>query len=207
MTMPTNPQINDNQYSSVCTLGWRPLLLTGFILEWMRHHFSAAGQIEDSDLVNTLWKADNTTNILIDSVTRWNPSLTEKRPGLLVKRNDINVESMLIDDKALAQIDPVQYCTFFKGSHTIFCITKEGAEAEKLGTEVYREISQFAPVVRRILNFQKLKLQSVGAVFKIEEAKETFAVPITLMYAFQEIWQINSCAPKLKQINLSVFQP
>jgi len=195
------------QYSSICSLGWRPLLLTGFLLEWMRHHFSDAGQIEDSDLTNTLWKADATTNLLVESVTRWKPELTEKRPAIIVKRNDIQNERQVIDDRAMGAIGDVMYATWLKGSHTLFCIAKEGAEAEKLATEVYRELIEFGPVVRQMMQLHKFVLQGIGAVIRLQEAKESFAVPVTVAYAFQETWAIKHSAPMFKKIDLKFFQP
>ncbi len=206
-----NPQIDTTTYTSLCSLGWRPLLLTGFLVDWMRKHFSVGNVTEDPDLSNTLWKADDTSVILIESITRWKPSDTEKRPAVIIRRNDITNERQGIDDKLMGAFPrtngPDSFTTYFKGSHTLFCITREGAEAEKLAAEVYRELVEFGKVYRDELRLIKLQLQSIGAIFKVEECKETFAVPVTISYAFDESWTIIPRAPVLKRIDLSDFQP
>jgi len=204
----TTPQFDPKQITSICSLGWRPLLLTGFLVQWMRQHFVDAANIEDTELQGTLWKADETTNILIESITRWDPKLTEKRPAVIVKRNDINNNRLIIDDRELGVgRDGINYFTYFVGSHTLFCISREGAEAEKLSTEVYRELVEFGPIIRRLLEFHKLKLESIGSIFKVEEARETFAVPVTITYAFEEAWKITAKQPPIKRIDLNTFQP
>lgn len=206
----SGPQLDVTQYNSICSVGWRPHLLTGFLLEWLRHHFSDAGQIEDVDLVNTLWKADNTTNILIESITHWKPELTEKRLAVIAKRNDISNRRLGIDDRMMGLVGPknsVAYATYFEGAHTLFCIGKQGTEVEKLAAEVYRELAEFGPTVRQVLNLHKFMVQSIGAIFKIEEAKDSFAIPVNVMYAFEEAWSITPRAPILKRIDLAVFQP
>lgn len=202
------PQYTQTTLSSLCSLGWRPLLLTGFLLEWLRQHFSDTNSIEDENLENTLWKADNTTNILIESITRWKPELTEKRPAIIAKRNDLVNNRLIIDDREMGfRPDSTNYVTYFVGSHTLFCIAREGAEAEKLSTEVYRELVEFGPVVRQLMRLHKFQVQSIGAIFRLEEARETFAVPVNVSYAFEEAWKITPRAPILKRIDLAVFQP
>jgi hypothetical protein len=205
--MPTT-QFNTTQYSDLCSVGWRPLLLTGFLVEWMRNHFAASGNIEEASLVDTLWKADNTTNILIESITKWKPELTEKRPAIIIKRNDINVNRLGIDDRLMGykSADGSKlYTTWLTGSHTLFCIGREGAEVEKLATEVYRELIEFGRLIREVLQFTKFMLQSVGSIFKIAEARETFAVPVTLTYAFDEKWKLVPRAPKMNRLDLALI--
>lgn len=206
----SSPEAQISQFSSICSVGWRPLLITGFLLDWLRRHFSATGNIEDEDLSNTLWKADNTTNILIESITRWKPELTAQRPALIVKRNAVSVDRQGIDDKLMGY-QPVNgeqfYATLLKGSHTIFCIGKEGAELEKLSTEVYRELLEFGPPIRKTLNLHKFLLNSVGDIFRIEEDRESFAIPVTLSYVFEDVWKIKPRGTLVKRIDLALFQP
>lgn len=117
---------------------------------------------------------------------------------------------MGINDKMMGY-NPVDgfeyYATYLIGSHSIICLGREGAEVEKLATEVYRELIEFAPKYRELLQFHKLLVSGIGAIFKVKESRETFGVPVTINYAFEEGWKIIPQAPVLKKIDLAVFQP
>jgi hypothetical protein len=102
---------------------------------------------------------------------------------------------------------PSSFATYLEGSHTLFAVSTEGAEAEILAAEVYRELIQFGPIMRRELELHRFLVVSVGSLFEIEEAHETFAVPITVGYALEERWKLVPHAPFLKRIKLSEFVP
>ena len=186
----------------------RPQLVTGVLVSWLRQHFSVAPNIEDPKLESTLWAADiKTTGIIVDSVYRWQPALTEHRPGVLIKRGPWKVLRLGIDDRKMggSDITSRQYVNAIQGSHTIFCISGAPAETEILAAEVYRELVQFGPLFRKTFGFLRFQVTDVGEVSILEEARENFVVPITIAYAADEAWEIVENAPPLKEIRLSAF--
>src|SRR5580693_8305059 len=70
--------------SSLCSLGWRPRLLTGLLIDLMRRHFQPPN-IEDSNLRQLVWQAGVQTSILIESIYRRDATTLGKRPAILVK--------------------------------------------------------------------------------------------------------------------------
>jgi len=202
-------EIRFESLSSLCSLMPRPQLVTGIVVSWLRQHFSQTPNIEDPKLEKTLWAADiSKTGIVIDSVYRWQPALTESRPGVFIKRGPWRVLRLGIDDRKMGSM-PISgnrhYLTAYQGSHSIFCIAGAPAEAEILAAEVFRELVQFGPLFRQTFKFLKFQVTDVGEVSLLEEARENFVVPITLAYAADDAWEIAPRVPILKHVRLSAF--
>jgi hypothetical protein len=217
MSAPTNyPRLNSQWFNNFCQLGPRPLVVTGWFKYWLQGHFGSAATMESTapSIVRNLWKPNNLqTKIAIESVTAWTPELTEHRPAIIIKRNGWKRIRLGIDDRMMGTQAPSaqnQYCNLWQCSHTLFCITGEGAETELLAAEVFRELNEFGPVVRQILDLMRFEVMEVGEVMKLpQNARENFVVPITVAYAYREDWEVISEAPFLKRfvIDLATFQP
>jgi hypothetical protein len=197
--------------ASICALMPRPQVVQGLLVSWIRNHFSAAPNIEDPALQNSLWAADiSKTGIVIDSVYRWQPAATEFRPGIFIKRNAWRLLHLGIDDRKMGGI-PLsgnqQYAAYIQGAHSLFCIASAPAECEILGAEVYRELLEFSPVIRQAFGFMRFQVMEVGEVSILEEARQNFVLPISVAYAAEHTWEITKQAPPLKAIQLSTFLP
>src|ERR1017187_6773986 len=68
--------------SSLCEMGWRPLLIMGLLVDQMRRHFGDQETIESYDLRRYVWHEAEKTGILIESVYRWRGDVVELRPAL-----------------------------------------------------------------------------------------------------------------------------
>lgn len=206
-------------FSNICELGPRPLVATGWFKLWMQGHFTDRANIEDyqgPDPTGPLWKPDfKDTKIAIESASHWRPELTEMRPSIIIRRNAWKRIRLGIDDRMFFHLAPDaqnRYANWWQGSHTLFCITGDGAESEKLGAEVFRELNEFGPVVRMILDLKRFEVVEVGALLKVKtDARENYAVPVSVSYVYEEAWKVNQEAPKFKRmiqrIDLKHFQP
>jgi len=207
----SDPQpIDPNKPSNWCSIAPRPHLMTGFFREWFINHFANADNIEAKELRGKLWKAVPSTDIVVESITQWRPDLTQKRPAIIIKRNDWQVNRVSIRDEIHGKINwdgSKEYAVMISGSHTLFCLAGKGAEAEILAGEVYRDLMQFAPVIRDELALIKFVVVSVGSLFELEEAREIYGVPVTVSYVAGESWKLIPQAPVLKSIVLSKFIP
>lgn len=178
--------------------------MTGFFRDILVRHFTRQEGIEDLDLRHLLWRADERTNILIESIWRWRPQLTEKRPAILIKRNTCrNVQKGLDNFVGVSRTGHEEFTTFWVGSHTLFCLGETGAIAEILSTEVQRELTQFGPLIRKTLDLNKFDVQEVGAIGELEEATENCVVPVTVGWAYEESWQLVKQALPLRRISLA----
>ena len=183
--------------------------MTGIFRDILSRHFSSAAFIEEPDLRQLLWKESEETNILIESVHRWRPELTEHRPAVIIKRNAYqNMRRGVGDRRQGPPADKYgadKFVTYWTGSHTLFCIGGTGAQAELLGTEVQREITEFAPVLANVLNILRLQVTQVGAIAELEEAQENFVVPVTVGYTYEERWALRKQAPLLSHVSLQMI--
>lgn len=187
-------------------MGWRTLMITGLLRDLMIRHFSTPLNIEEGDLRQLVWRDDERTGILIESITRWRGDLIEKRPAIIVKPNARQNQRMFIADlTGKTEQGDFLYQTFWVGSHTLFCIHGSGASVEILATEVQRNLTEFHPVIIEYLGLYNWQVTEVGAVQEVEEAKESFVVPVTVGWCYDEKWKLSQESLKLRKIPLSIL--
>jgi hypothetical protein len=205
-----NPELKVEHFSSPCSFGLTPILMTGFLLQWLGDHFATRENIEHPELRDILWRANTRNGILIASITDWKPQAVEKRPAVIIKRNAWQPERLAIDDRLTPMADGFEhYYTIMRGSHTIFCLAGEGGEVEILGAEVFRELLGFGSLIRRTLGLKRFTVSELGPVSELQESTENYAVPVTVAYASDLSWDIEQDVPKLKRFVLSanMFSP
>lgn len=212
MTVTVGQQIVYEDPSSVCSLGVRPIIVQGFILEHLRRHFADQNSIQDPSLQNYLWQANiDRNNIMIEPMTKWNPTLSGARPAILIRRNSWQVIPMGVGANLMQGSVPFdgadRYTVVMGGSHTIFCLAKEAGECEILGAEVYLELLEYATIIRQRAELLRFQVTEIGPVQPIEESRTHFGLPITVAYAHNHSWIVRKQAPILHKVNLSTFRP
>ena len=208
MTAENRPQFIGPHPSAICSLLPRALILTGVFRDTLVHHFAAPEYIEEPDLRQLIWQEGERTGIIVESVHRWRPELTEKRPAVIIKRNAYQNQRFAIGDRhqlTRGHRGDLSYATWWVGSHTLFCMGGSGAQAELLATEVQRELTEFGPLLQRTLWLHRFQLMGVGEVSELEESTQHFVVPVNVGYAFQETWTLRQQAPTLKRFSLSMI--
>ena len=195
--------------SALCSMGMRPHVMTGFLKWLLMQHF-----VDPDNLAEMLhrtrfkevggWKADETTGIYIESITRWRPELAEKRPALLVKRNDWKWERVTIGGQAGS--DYVEghehFHGFWYGSHTVFVVGNKAAEVELLANEANNFLLRASPKVMEQMDLHRFVPVGMGGLAVVEESTKNYAVPLTFAYVAEENWTLTPLAPRLKRITL-----
>lgn len=192
--------------SSLCKMGWRPIMITGLLRDILTRHFATPDNVEDPDLKHLLWRPDEQTGVLVESVYRWRPELVEKRPAVLIRRNAYRNETLGIND--MAGVTPTghyRFATAWFGSHTLFCLHRSGTAADLLAVEVQRELTRFAYVIKAYLGLVDWKVVEVGEAGEAEEAKTTYVVPVTVAWGYLDNWVLYEQAPWLQRATLQVF--
>lgn len=207
----TVPEQRLTNISSLCSNGMRAHVMTGFLRQLLITHFSDPDNIDEPRIRKQLENAgawspiDGETNhdgIVVESITRWLPQAADNRPAVLIKRNDWGWKRQGVGDLTQGNqyTGSSTYSAFWQGSHTLFCLAQNGAEAEFLTTEVIRFLVRFAPAIRSELNLHRFTLESVGAVSEVEEVTKGYAVPVTVAYVSEESWTLQPHAPRLKRV-------
>lgn len=187
-------------------MGWRPLMIMGLLRDLLTTHFSAPLRIEEPDLRRLVWQEGVRTGILIESIHRWRGDLVEKRPAVIIKPNGRQNVRRGINNAAGADGQGRElFRTFWVGSHTLFCIHGSGASADILATEVQRELTQYEAIIARNLGLPMWQVTEVGAVAEVEEARESFVIPVTVGWAYEESWRVEQEALKLRKIALDIL--
>jgi hypothetical protein len=203
------PEDRRFKQSNFCSLGPRPQIMTGLFVSLLRQHFSSPDNIDSAIFRERLFRdapdEDASGTLLIEDATVWTPTRTQMRPGIIVKRNGWqHNKQFTLDSRAGIDKDGhVQYTKLLRGSHTIFCIAREGAETEVLAAEVYRFFMHFGMVFRHYFGLLMFELVEIGAPAYLEEAPDCFVVPITIGYGWAETWTVQENLASLRDIRLS----
>ena len=222
--MPETPQNDDcgpalptedrvNKVSALCSYGMRPHVMTGLLRQLLISHFADPNNIEEPKLRKKLeasggWLPDENGlhdgGILIESITRWLPNESDNRPAILIKRNEWAWKRIGIGDQAGVNVyeGSHQYSGLWEGSHTLYCLSLTGLEAELLTMEVIRFLQHFGPWIRDQMNLMRFMISGVGGVSEVQEVVQGYAVPVTVAYVAEESWALQPAAPRLKRIVL-----
>ena len=206
--VPPKDACGQLRLSSLCERGWQPLLVTGLLRDMLIRHFSDPRGIAESELRQYIWHPDEQTGILIESVQRWRGDVVQKRPAILLKRNAYQQVPIVLNDLTDQDEEHCEYEDYnvlWVGSHTLFCLHGSGAAADILATEVISRLVEFSPIVRRYLNLDKFAVTEVGPISEIEEAKESYTVPVTVGWSYQGTWRIRHESLPLQKISMSVL--
>lgn len=185
--------------------------MTGLLRQLLLDHFSDPQNIEDSKIRRQLeilgvWRPIenglNQSGILVESITRWNPNNSDKRPAVLIKRNTWQWSRKTIGDKAGENLytGSTAYTGFWEGSHTLYCLAQNGAETEFLAAEVFRFLLTFSPLIRDQMALMRFLVSEVGGVGEVQEVIQGYAVPVTVSYVAEESWELQPYVPRLKRI-------
>lgn len=210
-TTPLTGRTGDGQLipmspSALCSLGWRPILITGLLRELLTRYFQGPLNPEEPDLRHLVWREAATSGILIESVYRWRGDLVEKRPAIIVKPNGRqNVRKGIADGAGADERGMREYQTFWVGAHTLFCIHGTGASADVLATAVQRELTQFAPAIAQYMGLFRWQVTEVGAASVVEEARQNFVVPVTVGWAYDEHWKVEQESLKVRKLTLATL--
>lgn len=229
---PPVPPINDRltlvgmeKISSLCSTGLTPNNLTGALVAILRDHFSDPNNLEFGgknefrevderevplmELQEYIWNPDRrTANIIIDPVWKYNREDIQRRPAILVKRNQFTTQKIAIGDGSTAaagitgQVRGRLQTRLISGSHTIFNVAGSGAEAELLATEVFGHLMGFAQVLREELKLHAFDVQSVEAVNHFEEHNDKYVVPVVVAYTAARAWRVDTVSPYLKAFTI-----
>ncbi len=207
----SQPEPRLRTVSSLCSTATRPHALTGFLKQLLTAHFADPDNIEDPMIRQQLldagaWKpsenGEHVSGILIESITKWQPNDSGKRPAIVIKRNSWSWDRRYPGDCVGEEYQEGEdlFSGFWMGSHTLFALAQAGGEAELLGTEVSRFVLHYGKIVVEQMDLHNFALVQVDTLHELREANEGYAVPVTVAYAAEENWKLQPYAPRLKRI-------
>jgi len=202
--------------SSICTTGIKPQIMTGILLQLLRSQFSREETIQEPALKECLWVGSppeyvqedpSRSKIMIEPVFRWDARIVQQRPAILVKRGTWSPQLRGIGQNVYQprSLDPddlpengERYLTNIVGTHMLFCVAQEGAQAELLGTEVYERQITFSKMFIQDFGLSSYWVPQISDVKKLNESKEHFAVIVNLQYTVPMPYRITQQAPLFK---------
>ena len=192
-------------WNAACAMLTTPGAVESLTIEMVRRHFADAAHLQSPPLRDYIWRADEkTTQIMIESVFVWKPEITKLRPAILLRANEFTNNQVGIGNRlqgvtADSHGNP-HFATFWDGSVTAFCIAGNDVTADMLAGEVQRLATEFAPVILRVLKFQRFGTAKVGQTAFLEEARQKYVKPVTIGVRFEQRWVLAQQAPRLKAV-------
>lgn len=205
------PDVRLNSVSALCSYGMRPHVMTGLLRQLLISHLSDPDNIEEPRLRKHAkdvgaWKSSdiglNGSGFLVESITRWQPNIADKRPAVYIKRNSWKWMKLGIGNRATTDIatGTQNYTGAWEGSHTLFCLAPNGIETELLTTEVVKFLLRFSPLILDQMSLLRFQIEEVGGIGEVQEVIQGYAVPVTVAYVAEESWSLQPYAPRLKRI-------
>lgn len=200
---------NELEGSDFCTLGWSPYLVTGLLRQLLIYHFSDPQRIEHPLLKKFLWDDSENSPILIETVYRWRPDQSGKRPALLVRREAFQNQRLSIADALHGRptvYGQSQFSTLWTGSLSVLCISREGTQCEILASEVQRFLTETAAeIISRtgLLRFRPLGLSGLA---QLREYAENYVVSVSIECGFEERWTGSLVKPRLAAVYMQGIQ-
>ena len=201
------PEDRVPRLSALCSFGQTPRMVTGILRQLLMQHFADPRQISNPTLRSMLerggaWRPGVNDGLYIESVARWRPEVTEKRPAILLKEGDWQWIRVGIGDYAGSswRDGREQFAGLWRGSHTVFAVGNEGAETQILATETAKVIAWYGPLITDQMNMHRWGITKIGALSALQESTENYVVPVDVAYVAEESWTLQVDAPRLKRI-------
>lgn len=201
------PQQRFKTLSALCSYGQSQLVMTGALRQILIQHCSDVRNILNNTLRERMgregvWSEGTSTGIVIESLHKWRPELTESRPGLILKEGTWQWQRMGIGDQKGEDYrsGKMFFGGYWSGSHTIFALANEGAEAQILANEAMKCLLWYEEEITTQLELQRFMPVSIGEVAALKESKEHYVVPIVVGYVVPEFWYLQPDSPRLKRI-------
>lgn len=206
----TEPAPTVHSLSALCSYGVTQTVMTGVLRHALGIHFSDPQNILSDKVRKRLrrdgvWRESDQTGLLIESLHRWTPEATEYRPAIILKENAWEWNQLVINDHVATEVRTGKktYAGQWVGSHTLFVITNEGAEAQTLAWEVMNSLLMAKHEIVHQLQLQKFVPVSIGEVAALQESSEHYLVPVVFAYIVEHAWSMQPEAPRLKRIEWS----
>lgn len=207
------PETRLSTISSLCSYGMRPHVMTGLLRQLLISHFCDPDNIEEARLrkyakTSGGWKPVdgglNGSGFLIESITRWKPTMADAGPAILIRREKWSWRKINIGNKSGEDLTTgtKYYSGQWQGAHTLMCRSQNGAEVEVLTTEVVKFLLHYSPLIITQMNLMSFYVAEVGAIEEPKEVAKGYAVPVTVAYVAEENWSLQPYAPRLKRIVL-----
>jgi hypothetical protein len=199
----------DELCGSLCDEAWKPALLEGIALSWLRHHFGDAARIANTQLRSHIWSSDKTASkILIEPIYLWAPETADQRPTILVFDAGVSPLPSLFGNRIImggADAARDVRTTLLQGTMHLRCLSRLPAEVRALSFEVFQEIMAFGPLVAQKLGLAAIRTGPLPGPQRAQELPQAFLTSVTLSYGFwwgREIIPAN--AQKLAKTELTL---
>jgi hypothetical protein len=181
-------------------------LFTGMAVKLIRRWYSDANTLP-AGLEARLWTPNSsTTKLRLESRYDILGHEWEARPAIVVRENSLQSHRIGIGEGRLSLYKPDLanwHNTMYVGSHTVLCCSATEAESRLLALETQQLFQRFQHHIRHGICMLRLRINDVGQTKFLKEARQIFATPFTIGYAFDEPFSVFPIAPRIRFIDIN----
>ena len=211
--VPGIGQLNlDPAFSALCAEGNSPGSVKGILLWLVRYHFSVAGRICALSLKSRVWTTDDdivsaaSSAIAIEPTSMWKADSVQQRPGVFVGRNTWKLSHLGMFGSAMqgGSTDDNVFERQVAGAHTLFCVSKQEAEADALAWEIVGQLEGFSVKVGIDMDMMTFRITDMPPPAPLAESDKHWVVPITAEYAFNRAWQVHQSSLPFSKVTIGI---
>jgi hypothetical protein len=168
------------------------LSVTALLVRILQTHFSNASYIANANLKHLLWTpAATTRKIVIAPGFSRVPADTSSVPGIYVNRGEASFSNVGIPPHIArvginGEMSNDNYTYMHSCEHQLICESRDGAEAEAIGEEIFRRLIGLLTIVRAEVQMSDLTVTKWSPSAKGEDGlyRSTIPVPWASWYTF-----------------------
>lgn len=195
---------NWGNLNGICPDGLDITSVNDIIFQLLAIHFSSPDNIVNPNLKSFIYTKTLPTALVINVNTTYNPATATNLPALIIVRNQIDVQRIVIGDQTDAVTDPnlgiFPYVRRVRGSYTILCITSFPGVTEELAQEVFDFLTCLSPVLRTELPFADFQVNAISNVQLADPLANRTVVGVQILYEYEYGWKIQYQTAPLSKI-------
>jgi len=188
----------------ICPDGLDVTSVTNIIFKLLAIHFSDPANIVNPNLKSFIFTTTLPTALVININTTFNPATATNQPALIIVRNQIDIQRIVMGDLTETVTPPSQGIVPFvrkvRGSYTILCITSFPGVTEELAQEVFDFLTCLSPILRTELPFADFQVNAISNVQISDPLGNRTVVGVQVLYEYEYGWKIQYHTAPLSKI-------
>ena len=182
------------------------ILMSGVIANILRDLFSDTARLPQS--VRGLTYSSNIQQSRIDIGLReqilkqnW-----QSRPAIVVRPNSVTTRRMGIGEARKMMFRPAEtdyHNILYIASHTVMCLSASETESMSMAAVGQKHFNVFQHQIRQALCMLRLRVGEIGQPGLLQEARQVYATPFTIGYAYDQPFAVYKIGPKVRFINVN----
>lgn len=185
--------------------------ISGYFLGVLQNYFGEPERCMIPQCRRLLWHPDpRQRKIVIEEFSRWDPKTSGTLPSIVIDRGPCQSKRLGIHNEVMQTGTPIGVKTGVKeweGTHRFYCTERGNIPADFIASEIRQFLQAFEQEFCHDLCLSYCEVLGMGQSeppkrFQPKDAKDLFAVEVTLGYTLLEHWELVPEGPLIRRASL-----